>query len=99
MTGMMFGVLAGAAVVWLWRDQLAAQLEQKTHALRTKAAEGLESAEKQAEALLDRAKPQVTNALRAGSEAVRPSEKPPQPQPQQSPQPQGPGREPSRRVS
>jgi hypothetical protein len=59
--------------MWFWRDQIASQLEQKTHALRTKAVEGLEVVEKQAEALLDRAKPQITSTLRAGKDAIRPS--------------------------
>jgi hypothetical protein len=64
----------GDAVVWCWRDQIASQLGQKTDAVRAKAAEGLEVVEKQTEALLDRAKPQITSALRASKEAIRPTE-------------------------
>ena len=74
MVGMILGAIVGGAVVWFWREQIGSQLEQKTRALRTKAAEGLEMAEKQTEALLDRAKPQITSTLRAGKEALRPSE-------------------------
>jgi predicted DNA-binding protein (UPF0251 family) len=74
MVGMIFGAIVGGAVVWFWRDQIAFQLEQKTHALRAKAADGLEVVEKQTEALLDRAKPKITGTLRAGKEAIRPSE-------------------------
>jgi gas vesicle protein len=74
MVGMIFGAIVGGAVVWFWRDQIAFQLEQKTHALRVKAADGLEVVEKQTEALLDRAKPKITSTLRAGKEAIRPSE-------------------------
>ena len=100
MVGTIIGALVGGAVVWMWRDQLAARIEEKTRTLRTKAAEGLDAAGKQAEEFLDRAKPQITNTLRAGSEAVRPSEQQPQ---TGSPGPQAQGqkqdREPSRRVS
>ena len=98
MVGTIIGALVGGAVVWMWRDQLATRIEEKTRTLRTKAAEGLDAAGQQAEAFLDRAKPQITNTLRAGSEAVRPSG--PQPQTDSpSPQAQGQDREPSRRVS
>ena len=73
MVGMIFGAIVGGVVVWFWRDEIASQLAQKTHALRTKAAEGLEVVEKQTEALLDRARPQITSTLRAGKDAIRPS--------------------------
>lgn len=68
------GTIVGATVVWFWREQLAAQVEEKSRGLRTKAADGLEIVEKQAEALIDRAKPQITSTLRAGKEAIRPSD-------------------------
>ena len=92
MVGMIFGAIVGGAVVWFWRDQIAPQLEQKTHALRTKAAEGLEVAEKQTQALLDRAKPKITSALRAGQDAIRPGGGE-HPQGQQGAQSQGAGRD------
>jgi hypothetical protein len=74
MVGMIFGVIVGGAAVWFWREQMVSLFEQKTHALRTKAVEGLEVVEKQTEALIERAKPQITSALRAGKDAIRPSE-------------------------
>jgi gas vesicle protein len=95
MVGMIFGAIVGGAVVWFWRDQIASQLGQKTHAVRAKAAEGLEVVEKQTEALLDRAKPQITSALRAGKEAIRPSGGE---QSQGQPGAQSHGREPFRRA-
>jgi hypothetical protein len=79
------------------RTWIASQLGQKTHALRAKAAEGLEVVEKQTEALLDRAKPQITSALRAGKEAIRPTEGE-QSQGQPGAQSQMHGREPFRRA-
>jgi gas vesicle protein len=77
MIGVLFGAVIGGAVVWLWRDRLAATLDEKTRTLRVKAADTLETMEKQADVLLDKAKPRITSTLRAGKEAIRPAESTP----------------------
>jgi hypothetical protein len=56
------GVIAGAAVVWLWGRELEEYLEEQTRGVRTKAAEGVQAVEEK-----------VSEALRAGQEAIRPA--------------------------
>lgn len=80
------GAIVGAAVVWLWGRDLEAYVEEKTRGVRTTVAEGVRAVEETAEQVLDRGgaalrraddflqdtKAQVSEALRAGQEAIRP---------------------------
>ena len=81
------GAIMGAAVVWLWGRQVEAYVEEKTRRVRTKAAEGVRAVEETAGLVLDRGtdalrraddflqdtKEHVSEALRAGQEAIRPA--------------------------
>ena len=81
------GAITGAAVVWLWGRQVEAYVEEKTRRVRTKAAEGVRAVEETAGLVLDRGtdalrraddflqdtKEHVSEALRAGQEAIRPA--------------------------
>ena len=80
------GAIVGAAVVWLWGREIEDYVQEKTRGLRTKAAGGVRSVEEKAGKVLDRGgealhrvdeflqdtKEQVSEALRAGQEAIRP---------------------------
>jgi hypothetical protein len=81
------GAIMGAAVVWLWGRQIEAYVEEKTLRVRTTAAEGVRAVEEKAGQMLDRGtdvlrqadgflqntKEHVSEALRAGQEAIRPT--------------------------
>ena len=81
------GAIMGAAVVWLWGREMKEYVEEKTQAGRTKAAEGVREIEEKAGKVLDRGgdalhrvddflqntKEHVSDALRAGQEAIRPA--------------------------
>ena len=81
------GAIVGAAVVWLWGRQIEAYVEEKTHRVRTTAAEGVRVVEEKAGQMLDRGsdvlrqaddflqntKEHVSEALRTGQEAIRPT--------------------------
>ncbi len=81
------GAIMGAAVVWLWGREMEAYVEERTRGVRTKAAEGVGAMEETAERVLDRGghalrradeflqgtREQVSEALRAGEEAIRPA--------------------------
>jgi gas vesicle protein len=81
------GALVGAAVVWLWGREMEAYVEEKTRGVRTTVAEGVRAVEETAGQVLDRGgealrraddflqdtKAQVSEALRAGQEAIRPA--------------------------
>jgi len=81
------GAIMGAAVVWLWGRQLEEYVDEKTRGVRTKAAEGVRAVEEKAGQVLDRGgealrraddflqdtKEHVSEALRAGQEAIRPA--------------------------
>jgi gas vesicle protein len=81
------GAIMGAAVVWLWGRQMEEYVEDRTRGVRTKAAEGVRAVEEKAGQVLDlgaqalrRAddflqdtKEHVSDALRAGQEAIRPA--------------------------
>jgi gas vesicle protein len=81
------GAILGAAVVWLWGRELEEYVEDKTRGVRTKAAEGVRTVEEQAGKVLDRGgealrradeflqdtRENVSEALRAGQEAIRPA--------------------------
>jgi len=81
------GAIAGAAAVWVWGRDMEEYVEDKTRGLRTKAAEGVRAVEEKAGRVLDRGgdalrraddflqgtKEHVSDALRAGQEAIRPA--------------------------
>jgi hypothetical protein len=81
------GAVMGAAVVWLWGREMEQYVEEKTRGVRTKTVEGVRAIEEKAEKVLDRggdalhrvddflqdAKEHVSEALRAGREAIRPA--------------------------
>jgi gas vesicle protein len=81
------GAIMGAAVVWLWGREVEAYVGEKTRGVRTKAAEGVRAIEEKAGKVLDRGgdalhrvddflqdtKEHVSEALRAGQEAIRPA--------------------------
>lgn len=81
------GAITGAAVMWLCGRQMEEYVEEKTRGVRTKAAEGVRAIEETAGKVLDRGgealrraddflqdtKGHVSEALRAGQEAIRPA--------------------------
>jgi hypothetical protein len=80
------GAIMGAAVMWLWGQEIEEYVEDKTRGLRTKAEGGLRAVEETAGQVLDRGgaalhradeflqdtKEHVSEALRAGQEAIHP---------------------------
>jgi gas vesicle protein len=84
------GAIMGAAAVWLWGREMEAYVGDKTRGMRTKAAEGVRAVEEKAGQVLDRGgdvlhraddflqdtKEHVSEALRAGEEAIRPAPAP-----------------------
>lgn len=80
------GAGLGAAVVWLWGRQIEAYVQERTRGVRLKAAEGVRAVEETAGKVLDRGgaalhrvddflqdtKEHVSEALRAGQDAIRP---------------------------
>lgn len=81
------GAIMGAAVVWLWGREMEEYVVERTRGVRTKAAEGVRAVEETAGRVLDRGgdalrradeflqdtKEHVSDALRAGEEAIRPA--------------------------
>jgi len=81
------GAIMGAAVVWLWGREMEEYVKERTRGVRTKAAEGVRAVEETAGRVLDRGgdalrradeflqdtKEHVSDALRAGEEAIRPA--------------------------
>jgi gas vesicle protein len=81
------GAIMGAAVVWLWGNEMEEYVQERTRGVRTKAAEGVRAVEETAGRVLDRGgdalrraddflqdtKGHVSEALRAGQEAIRPA--------------------------
>jgi gas vesicle protein len=81
------GAIMGAAVVWLWGNEMEEYVQERTRGARTKAAEGVRAVEETAGKVLDRGgdalrraddflqdtKGHVSEALRAGQEAIRPA--------------------------
>jgi hypothetical protein len=84
------GALTGAAVVWLWGRQMEGYVSQKTRGVRMTVAEGVRAVEGTAGQMLDRGgdalrqaddflqdtKAHVSEALRAGEDAIRPAPAP-----------------------
>jgi gas vesicle protein len=81
------GAILGATVMWLWGREIEQYVEEKARGVRTKAAEGVRAVEEQAGKVLDRGgdalhrvdeflqdtRGHVSEALRAGQEAIRPA--------------------------
>jgi hypothetical protein len=81
------GAIMGAAVVWLWGQEMEEYVQERTRGVRTKAAESVRAIEGTAGKVLDRSgvalrradeflqdtKQHVTEALQAGEEAIRPA--------------------------
>jgi hypothetical protein len=81
------GVIAGAAVGWLWGEEIEEYVEGQTRGVRAKAAEGVRAVEKTAGKVLGRGRQtlrrvddflqdtteHVAEALRTGREAIRPA--------------------------
>ncbi len=81
------GAIMGAAVVWLCGRAVEEYVEEKARGVRTKVAEGVRAVEEKAGKVLDRGgqalrraddflqdtKEHVSEALRAGQEAIRPA--------------------------
>jgi len=81
------GAIMGAAVVWLWGREMEEYVKERTRGVRTNAADGVRAVEEKTGKVLDRGgdalrqadeflqdtKGQVTEALRAGQEAIRPA--------------------------
>ena len=81
------GAIMGAAVVWLWGQEMEEYVQERTRGVRTKAAESVRAIEGTAGKVLDRSgdalrraneflqdtKRHVTEALQAGEEAIRPA--------------------------
>ncbi len=80
------GAIVGAAVAWRWGREMEAYVDEKTRGVRTTVAEGVRAVEETAGQVLDRGgealhraddflqdtKARVSEALRAGQEAIRP---------------------------
>lgn len=66
------GAVAGSLAVWFWGEELKRYASDGTRAMRTKAAETLQTVEQTAGEVLDSAKEQVHSTLQAGQDAVRP---------------------------
>ena len=81
------GTVAGAVVIWLWGREIQGSVRGKTRELRAKAADGIRAVETQTGKVLDRGgsslrraeeflqdtKGHVSDALRAGEDAIRPA--------------------------
>jgi gas vesicle protein len=81
------GAVLGAAVVWLWGRQIGEYVQERTRGVRMKAAAGVRAVEEKAGQVLDRGgdalhrvddflqdtKEHVSEALRAGQDAIRPA--------------------------
>jgi gas vesicle protein len=81
------GAIIGAAAAWLWGRDVEEYVGEKTSGARTKVAEGVRAVEETLETVLDRGgyalrradefvqdtKAHLSEALRAGEEAIRPA--------------------------
>ena len=81
------GAMMGAAAVWLWGREMEEYVHEKTRGVRTKAADGVRVVEEKTGKMLDRGgetlrrvdeflqdtRDDVSEALRAGEEAIRPA--------------------------
>ena len=81
------GMFTGAVVAWLWRREIESYVGEQTRGVRVRVAEGMRAVDektgqvldsggrslRRAEGLLQDTKEQVSEALRAGQEAIRPA--------------------------
>ena len=81
------GTITGAVVVWLWGREIEDYVGETTRGVRAQAAEGMRAVEEKTGRVLDRSgsslrraedflqdtKTHVSDALRAGQEAIRPT--------------------------
>ena len=72
MVRFVLGTLAGGLAVWYWRDQLQELAERKTEGLRKGAARHAQNGRGDRGRRADRTKEQVSSALQAGQDAIRP---------------------------
>jgi hypothetical protein len=66
------GAIAGAIVVWVWRDDMIEYMDWRTRVVRTKAADRLRVVQKVTEDALDTAKHEISSRLQSGQDAIRP---------------------------
>ena len=81
------GTITGAVVAWLWGRDIQGYVGEQTRGVRARAAEGMRAVDEKAGQVLDRGgdslrraenflqdtKEHVSDALRAGQEAIRPT--------------------------
>ena len=81
------GLFTGAVVTWLWRREIEGYVGDQTRGVRARVAEGMRAVDekagqvldsggrslRRAESLLQDTKEHVSEALRAGQEAIRPA--------------------------
>jgi hypothetical protein len=81
------GAITGAVVTWFWGSEIEGYLRERTHGVRARAAEGIRAVDekagqvldggrhslRRAETFLQETKEHVSDALRAGQEAIRPA--------------------------
>jgi hypothetical protein len=84
------GMFTGAVVAWLWRREIEGYVGEQTRGVRARVAEGMRAVDekagqvldsggrslRRAEGLLQDTKEHVSEALRAGQEAIRPAPTP-----------------------
>lgn len=82
----LLGAITGGLVVWVWKDDIEAYLDEQSRAARTRAADGLHAVGetagdvfdraatplRRAEEMLDHGKAQVAHNLRAAEDTIRP---------------------------
>jgi hypothetical protein len=81
------GTITGAVIAWLWAREVEGYLTDRTRGVRARAADGMRAVEEQTTRALDRSgkslhraeeflqgtKQHVSDALRAGQDAIRPT--------------------------
>jgi hypothetical protein len=81
------GTITGAVVLWLWGREIQGYVGEQTRGVRARAVEGMRAVDEKAGRVLDRGghslrraegflqdtKEHVSEALRAGEEAIRPA--------------------------
>jgi hypothetical protein len=84
--GFLAGVVTGGLIVWFFRDDIQAYLDEQSRLARVRAADGLHAVEetaerafdhaaaplRRAEEMIDHGKAQVSDTLRAAERTIRP---------------------------